>query len=138
MVAATELKSMQKAIQISGALTDEAVRNGTIKKVEKSRNVGEPSKDMNGRDDNKRTRTVNAFATTVNPVGRENMGTWPRGENDYSSEAQQDGRVKNVISRALIGSLKLEGHVAMKKAQGEVGFTLLSLTQLAQAVTSKE
>ncbi|GJQ89548.1 hypothetical protein Tco_0000687 [Tanacetum coccineum] len=42
-----------------------------------------------------------------------------RGENDYSSEAQQDGRVKNVISRALIGSLKLEGHVAMKKAQGE-------------------
>ncbi|GJZ50601.1 hypothetical protein Tco_0604791, partial [Tanacetum coccineum] len=32
----------------------------------------------------------------------------------------------------------LEGHVAMKKAQGEVGFTLISLTQLAQAVTSKE
>ncbi|GJU51001.1 retrovirus-related pol polyprotein from transposon TNT 1-94 [Tanacetum coccineum] len=28
--------------------------------------------------DNKRTRTVNAFATTVNPVGRENMGTWPK------------------------------------------------------------
>ncbi|GJT30635.1 reverse transcriptase domain-containing protein [Tanacetum coccineum] len=46
--------------------------------------------------------------------------------------------VKNVISRALIGSLKLEGHVAMKKAQGEVGFTLLSLTKQAQAVTSKE
>nr|GFC48358.1 reverse transcriptase domain-containing protein [Tanacetum cinerariifolium] len=37
-------------------------------------NVGEPSKDRNGKDDNKRTRTVNAFATTVNPVGRENMG----------------------------------------------------------------
>ncbi|GKB64950.1 hypothetical protein Tco_0921136, partial [Tanacetum coccineum] len=32
----------------------------------------------NGRDDNKRTRTGNAFATTVNPVGRENMGTWPK------------------------------------------------------------
>ncbi|GKF59352.1 hypothetical protein Tco_0176138, partial [Tanacetum coccineum] len=29
-------------------------------------------KDKNGRDDNKRTRTGNAFATTVNPVGREN------------------------------------------------------------------
>ncbi|GKE09947.1 putative reverse transcriptase domain-containing protein, partial [Tanacetum coccineum] len=63
---------------ISGALTDEAVRNGTIKKVEKRGNVGEPSKDRNGRDDNKRTRTVNAFATTVNPVGRENTGTWPK------------------------------------------------------------
>ncbi|GJR13064.1 putative reverse transcriptase domain-containing protein, partial [Tanacetum coccineum] len=57
---------------------DEAVRNGSIKKVEKRGNVGEPSKDKNGRDDNKRTRTVNAFATTVNPVGRENTGTWPK------------------------------------------------------------
>ncbi|GJT02124.1 putative reverse transcriptase domain-containing protein [Tanacetum coccineum] len=40
--------------------------------------MGEPSKDRSGRDDNKRTRTGNAFATTVNPVGRENMGTWPK------------------------------------------------------------
>ncbi|GKD54464.1 reverse transcriptase domain-containing protein, partial [Tanacetum coccineum] len=63
---------------ISGALTDEAVRNGSIKKVEKRGNVGEPSKDKNGRDDNKRTRTGNAFATTINPVGRENTGTWPK------------------------------------------------------------
>ncbi|GJY79510.1 putative reverse transcriptase domain-containing protein [Tanacetum coccineum] len=78
MVAATEPKSMQKAVQISGALTNEAVRNETIKKVEKRGNVGEPSKDRNGRDDNKRTRTVNAFATAVNPVGRENTGTWPK------------------------------------------------------------
>ncbi|GJW02586.1 putative reverse transcriptase domain-containing protein [Tanacetum coccineum] len=77
MVAATKPKSMQKAVQISGALNDEAVRNGSIKKVEKRGNMGEPSKDMSGRDDNKRTRTVNAFATTVNPVGRENTGTWP-------------------------------------------------------------
>ncbi|GJY88294.1 putative reverse transcriptase domain-containing protein [Tanacetum coccineum] len=78
MVAATEPKTIQKAVQISGALTDEAVRNGSIKKVEKRGNVGEPSKDKNGRDDNKRTRTGNAFATTVNPVGRENTGTWPK------------------------------------------------------------
>ncbi|GJU70992.1 putative reverse transcriptase domain-containing protein [Tanacetum coccineum] len=74
MVAATEPKTIQKAMQISGALTDEAVRNGSIKKVEKRGNVGEPSKDKNGRDDNKRTRTGNAFASTANPVGRENMG----------------------------------------------------------------
>ncbi|GJU78430.1 putative reverse transcriptase domain-containing protein [Tanacetum coccineum] len=39
-----------KAVQISGALTDEAVRNGSIKKVEKRGNVGEPSKDKNGMD----------------------------------------------------------------------------------------
>ncbi|GKF96543.1 reverse transcriptase domain-containing protein [Tanacetum coccineum] len=78
MVTAMEPKTMQKAVQISGALTDEAVRNGSIKKVEKRGSVGEPSKDMSGRDDNKRTRTVNAFATTINPVGRENTGTWPK------------------------------------------------------------
>ncbi|GJV05177.1 putative reverse transcriptase domain-containing protein [Tanacetum coccineum] len=57
MVAATEPKTMQKAVQISGALTDEAVRNGSIKK---------------------RTRTGNAFATTANPVGKDNMGVWPK------------------------------------------------------------
>ncbi|GJR49673.1 putative reverse transcriptase domain-containing protein [Tanacetum coccineum] len=78
MVAATEPKTIQKAVQISGALTDEAVRNGSIKKVEKKGNVGEPSKDKNGRDDNKRTRTGNAFAITANPIRRENTGTWPK------------------------------------------------------------
>ncbi|GJT34395.1 putative reverse transcriptase domain-containing protein [Tanacetum coccineum] len=61
---------------ISGALTDEAVRNGSIEKVEKRGNVGKPSKDKNGRDDNKRTRTGNDFATTTNLVGRENTGAW--------------------------------------------------------------
>ncbi|GJR86235.1 putative reverse transcriptase domain-containing protein [Tanacetum coccineum] len=78
MVAATEPKTMHKAVQISGALTDEAVRNGSIKKVEKRGNVGETSKDKNGRDDYKKTRTGNVFATTVNSVGRENMGTWSK------------------------------------------------------------
>nr|GEW29439.1 hypothetical protein [Tanacetum cinerariifolium] len=36
------------------------------------------SKDKNGRDDNKRTRTGNVFATTVNLVRRENAGAWPK------------------------------------------------------------
>ncbi|GKD64819.1 reverse transcriptase domain-containing protein, partial [Tanacetum coccineum] len=78
-LASTKPNTIQKAVQIFGALTDEAVRNGLIKKVEKRGNVGEPSKDKNGRDDNKRTMTKNAFDTTVNPIGRENMGTWPKG-----------------------------------------------------------
>ncbi|GJX62266.1 putative reverse transcriptase domain-containing protein [Tanacetum coccineum] len=50
LVVATEPKTMQKVLQISGALTDEAVRNGSIKKVEKTRNIGEPSKDKNGKE----------------------------------------------------------------------------------------
>nr|GFB47984.1 reverse transcriptase domain-containing protein [Tanacetum cinerariifolium] len=56
----------------------ELARNGSIKKVEKRGYIGEPSKVKNGRDDNKRTRTGNAFATTANPVGRENTGAWPK------------------------------------------------------------
>ncbi|GJX57920.1 hypothetical protein Tco_0289310 [Tanacetum coccineum] len=38
MVAATEPKTIQKVVQISSTLTDEAVRNGSIKKVEKRGN----------------------------------------------------------------------------------------------------
>ncbi|GJV67153.1 putative reverse transcriptase domain-containing protein, partial [Tanacetum coccineum] len=78
MVAAIEPKTIQKAVQIFGALIDEAVKNGSIKKVEKRGNVGEPSNYKNGRDDNKRTRTGNDFPSIANPIGRENMGTWPK------------------------------------------------------------
>nr|GEW12482.1 putative reverse transcriptase domain, ribonuclease H-like domain, aspartic peptidase domain protein [Tanacetum cinerariifolium] len=39
---------------------------------------GKPSKDENGRDDNKRTRTENAFTSTANHVGRDNTGVWPK------------------------------------------------------------
>ncbi|GJV54743.1 hypothetical protein Tco_1455748 [Tanacetum coccineum] len=67
----SQTKDYQKVVQIL-CNDDEAVRNRSIKKVGKKGNVGEPSKDKNGRDDNKRTRTGNAFATTANPVGREN------------------------------------------------------------------
>nr|GEW47109.1 reverse transcriptase domain-containing protein [Tanacetum cinerariifolium] len=74
MVATMKPKTMQKAVQISGALTDDAVRIVSIKKVEKRGNVEEPSKDKNDRDDNKRTKTGIFFATTVNPIGRENAG----------------------------------------------------------------
>nr|GEV19519.1 reverse transcriptase domain-containing protein [Tanacetum cinerariifolium] len=53
-------------------------RNESIKKVEKRGNMGEPSIDKSGRDDNKRTRIENVFATTINPVERENTGVWPK------------------------------------------------------------
>ncbi|GJX88685.1 putative reverse transcriptase domain-containing protein [Tanacetum coccineum] len=75
MVAVIEPKTVQKVVQISGALTDKAVRKGQLMKRLRIRvNLGEPSKDKNGRDDNKRTRTGNACATTTNPIGRENTG----------------------------------------------------------------
>ncbi|GJT61138.1 putative reverse transcriptase domain-containing protein [Tanacetum coccineum] len=55
MMAATKRNTMQKAVQNS-----------------------EPSKDKNGRDDNKSTRTGNAFATTANPVRGGYTGTAPK------------------------------------------------------------
>ncbi|GKE46401.1 reverse transcriptase domain-containing protein [Tanacetum coccineum] len=59
---------MQKA----RTLTDEAVKNVSLKKnLEKRGNNRESSRDRNARDDNKRTRTGNAFATTTNPVRME-------------------------------------------------------------------
>nr|GEV55107.1 hypothetical protein [Tanacetum cinerariifolium] len=75
VVMTTEPSTIQKAMQIADTLTDEALRNGSIKNnTEKRGNRGEPSKDRNGRDDNKRTKTGNAFAATANPVRREYTG----------------------------------------------------------------
>ncbi|GKC03335.1 reverse transcriptase domain-containing protein, partial [Tanacetum coccineum] len=69
MVAATEPKTIQKAVQIAGTLTDEALRNGSIKKNPKKRgNRGEPCKDKNVRDDNKRTKNGNDFVSIANPI----------------------------------------------------------------------
>nr|GEV58238.1 hypothetical protein [Tanacetum cinerariifolium] len=54
--------------QKDGTLTDKAVRNGSVKKnPDKRGNGGEPNRDRNVRDENMRTRTGNAFATTTNP-----------------------------------------------------------------------
>ncbi|GJT18238.1 hypothetical protein Tco_0876944 [Tanacetum coccineum] len=63
MVAAMEPTTIQSVVLKAGVLTDEAIRNGSIKKNTKKRgNGGEPSKDRNVRDDNKRSRNVSAFA----------------------------------------------------------------------------
>ncbi|GJS29741.1 hypothetical protein Tco_0490361 [Tanacetum coccineum] len=54
---------------------------------------------------------------------------------DYSSEEQQDGKDKLVKSSTLIGSLMPRG---LKEAQEMMIFTLDILTQVTQAVTSKD
>ncbi|GKC55432.1 putative reverse transcriptase domain-containing protein [Tanacetum coccineum] len=79
MVAATEPQTIQKAVQLFGTLSDESLRNGSIKKnPEKRGNRGEPSKDKNGRDDNKRTKMGNAFTMTANPIRGGYMSTAPK------------------------------------------------------------
>ncbi|GKA59277.1 putative reverse transcriptase domain-containing protein [Tanacetum coccineum] len=123
MVAATEPKTIQKAVQISGALTDEAVRNGSIKKVEKRVNVGELSKDKNGRDDNKRTRTGNAFASTANPVGRENTGNQASGKAFTlgAEEAHQDPNI-------MTGTFTLNNHFATTLFDSGADYSFVSTT----------
>ncbi|GKC89218.1 putative reverse transcriptase domain-containing protein, partial [Tanacetum coccineum] len=78
---------MQKA----STLTDQAIRNGSLKRnPERRRNDGEPSRDRNGKDDNKRTKTGNAFATTTNPMRKEYSGATTKCENcnlHYSPES---------------------------------------------------
>nr|GEV82381.1 reverse transcriptase domain-containing protein [Tanacetum cinerariifolium] len=121
MVAATKPKTMQNVVQISGALTDEAVRNGLIKKVKKRGIVGEPRKDKNGRDDdNKRARTRNAFATITNLArgnpqnqvvavnegqGRGNQGNQARGRAFMlgAEEAHQDPNIMTGIEPEDLG-----------------------------------
>nr|GEZ16058.1 putative reverse transcriptase domain-containing protein [Tanacetum cinerariifolium] len=82
----------------------ELARNGLIKKVEKRGNVREPTKDKNGRDDNKRTRTGNVFATTVNPVRRENTGTWPKCAT-YNSYHAPEGPCRTSFNCNRLGHL---------------------------------
>ncbi|GJW39980.1 putative reverse transcriptase domain-containing protein [Tanacetum coccineum] len=66
MVAAMEPTTIQSVVLKVGLLTDEAIRNVSIKKnPEKRGNGGEPCKDRNVRDDNKMFRIVSAFATTL-------------------------------------------------------------------------
>ncbi|GKE80471.1 reverse transcriptase domain-containing protein, partial [Tanacetum coccineum] len=79
MVAVMEPAIIQKAMYKVGTLTDEAIRNGSLKKnTEKRGNGGEPSRDRNMKDDNKRTRAGNAYAITANLVRREYTGTTPK------------------------------------------------------------
>nr|GEY05839.1 reverse transcriptase [Tanacetum cinerariifolium] len=70
MVAVTEPTTIQKAVQKSGTLTNEAIRNGSLKKnLEKRGNSRNLGRDRNVRDDNKRTKTRNVFATTLTMLG---------------------------------------------------------------------
>nr|GEV49886.1 reverse transcriptase domain-containing protein [Tanacetum cinerariifolium] len=78
----TEPTTIQSDILKVEVLTDEAIRNGSLKKnSEKRGNSGEPSKDGNAKGDNERSKTRRAFSTTTNPVRKEYTGSapkWPR------------------------------------------------------------
>nr|GEZ07840.1 hypothetical protein [Tanacetum cinerariifolium] len=79
MVAAMELTTIQSVVLKAGLLTDEAIRNGSLKKKTKKReNGGELSRNENVMDHNKRSRTIRVFAKITNPVRKEYTGTTPK------------------------------------------------------------
>ncbi|GJW14875.1 hypothetical protein Tco_0019008 [Tanacetum coccineum] len=79
LVAAMEPRTIKCVVLKAGMLTDEEIRNGSLKKnTEKRGNVGELSRNENVRDGNKRPRTGKAFATITNPVRKEYTGTTPK------------------------------------------------------------
>nr|GEV04529.1 putative reverse transcriptase domain-containing protein [Tanacetum cinerariifolium] len=89
----------------------ERYMNQSIKKVEKRGNMGEPSKDMSDKDDNKRNRTGNVFATTINPIGRENTGVEPR-ELGFKYVIEIASRQLVEIDKVIKNcKIEIEGHV---------------------------
>ncbi|GJY49653.1 reverse transcriptase domain-containing protein [Tanacetum coccineum] len=79
MVAATEPTIIQSDVLKAGMLTDEAIKNGSLKKnTKKRKNSRELSRKENVRDDNKISRTGRVFATITNPVRKEYTSTTPK------------------------------------------------------------
>nr|GEW55292.1 putative reverse transcriptase domain-containing protein [Tanacetum cinerariifolium] len=69
IVAAIEPTTIQSVVLKAGMLTDEAIRNGSLKKNTKKRgNGGESSSNENARDYSKRSRTFRAFATNTSDL----------------------------------------------------------------------
>nr|GEV90434.1 putative reverse transcriptase domain-containing protein [Tanacetum cinerariifolium] len=110
----------------AGTLTDEALRNESIKKnLEKRGNRGEPGKDRNVRDDNKRTRTINAFAITTNHVERENMGTAPKCTTCNTHHPPEEARHDPDI---VTGTFTLNDHYATTLFESSIEYIFVSTT----------
>ncbi|GJU85988.1 putative reverse transcriptase domain-containing protein [Tanacetum coccineum] len=119
MVAATEPKTIQKAVQLAGTLTDEAFRNGSIKKnPEKRGNIGEPSKDRN--------ESPGHFSMDCRVVprnGRGNQGNQARGRAFMlgAEEARQD---QNIVT----GTFTLNNHYATTLFDSSADYSFVSTT----------
>ncbi|GJZ12948.1 putative reverse transcriptase domain-containing protein [Tanacetum coccineum] len=79
------LIELASAILKAGELTNEAVRNGSLKRTgERRGDSRESSKEGNFKGDNKRARTGKVFAILTNPIRKEYTGSGPKCTN-YNS-----------------------------------------------------
>ncbi|GKB54025.1 reverse transcriptase domain-containing protein [Tanacetum coccineum] len=90
------------------------------------------------------TRTITGWRVRIyqksheNRQKRANTDTGNgRAQEKPKIQSQSQEKVNYVKSRALIDHLSIKATWLWKKAQGEVGFTLGSLREVAQAVTSR-
>ncbi|GJW47184.1 reverse transcriptase domain-containing protein [Tanacetum coccineum] len=122
IVAATEPKTMQKAVQISGALTDEAVRNGTIKKEERiqdCRSVPRNVNPVNAR--NPPVRACHECGSTDH--GRGNQGNQARGRAFMlgAEEVRQDPNI-------VMGTFTFNKHFATTLFDSGADYSFVSTT----------
>ncbi|GKA65909.1 putative reverse transcriptase domain-containing protein [Tanacetum coccineum] len=79
MVAVTKPPTIQRAILKAAVLTDNAIRNGSLKRTgERRGDDGELSKEGNVNGDNKRARTGKMFATITNLIRKEYTSSTPK------------------------------------------------------------
>ncbi|GJT51524.1 putative reverse transcriptase domain-containing protein [Tanacetum coccineum] len=129
MVAATEPTTIQSAVLKAGMLTDEEIRNGALKNVtEKRGNTRESSRDGNVRNDNKRSKTGRAFATTKNPVRKEytgcgNNGNQARGR-AFMMGAEEVRQDPNIVT----GTFTLNNHHATTLFDSGADYSFVSTT----------
>nr|GEV75003.1 putative reverse transcriptase domain-containing protein [Tanacetum cinerariifolium] len=106
MVAAAEPITIQSVVVKARMLTDEAIRNGALKKItEKKRDNGESSRDGNDKDDNKRLNRVprpgGNHPNQVMPIkggqGRGNNGNQTRGR-DFVMRAEEARQDPNIVT----------------------------------------
>ncbi|GKA19954.1 putative reverse transcriptase domain-containing protein [Tanacetum coccineum] len=130
MVAVTEPKTIQKVVQISGALTDEAVRNSLIKKVEKRGSVGNLEERIRvfGLSVPFATPSTHpvgfvAYATTATARGCGNQGNQARGKAFMlgAVEACQDPNI-------MTGTFTLNNHFATTLFDSGADYSFVSTT----------
>ncbi|GJX54250.1 putative reverse transcriptase domain-containing protein [Tanacetum coccineum] len=123
MVAVTKPPTIHNVILKVRVFTDEAVRNGALK-----RNGGESSKEGNVKGDNKRARTGKVFATTTNPVRREYIGSWEQWQSGTWKGIHDGSGGSSPRPEHYAGTFSLNNHYATMLFDSGADYSFVSTT----------